>query len=31
MLGMVWIESYRRVRNGRVQIVRAHWRGLPTY
>lgn len=26
---MIWIEPYYRIRNGRLQHVRGHWRGFP--
>ncbi len=26
---MIWIESYYRIRNGRIHIVRGHFRSLP--
>ena len=27
--GQIWIEAYDRFRDGKLQHVRAHWRGLP--
>jgi hypothetical protein len=29
MRKLIWIETYLRVRNGKIERVRGHWRRLP--
>lgn len=28
---MVFVGEYRRIRYGRIELIRAHWRSLPKH